>query len=120
MMPAMARTRSRIERIEGTLGTLLARAAGTSFALAGVGAGATVLALDDFSLADYWPVLAIAALLLLAAWACFRARPSFLDMMSGTPLSPSEAAARRRDVAVDDQRGREDQRRDSDQRAKKG
>ena len=112
----MANSRYRLERLDRTLGTVLARAAGTVFAIGGLGAGASVLSLDDFSLAAYWPVLAIAALLLLAAWTCFRARPSFLDMMSEVPLSPTEAAARRRDVAVDDQRSGEHQRRDRDQR----
>jgi hypothetical protein len=110
----MARFGPRIERLDRKLGTLFARLAGTILALGGLGAGWSVLALDDFSLAAYWPVLAMAGALLLAAWSCFRASPSFLDMMSETPLGASESRARRRDVPVDDQRRGEHQRRDRD------
>jgi hypothetical protein len=98
----MARVRSRIARLDRKLGTLLARAAGTFAAIGGTGAAWSVLTLDDFSFGAYWPVLAMSAVLLLVALACFRARPSFLDMMSEVPLTPGEAAARRRDVPVDD------------------
>jgi len=108
-----------MERLDRKLGTMLARVAGTFFAIAGVAAAWSVLTLDDFTLAAYWPVLAMAAVLLLAARACFRARPSFLDMMSEVPLSPGEAASRR-NVPVDDERGGEDQRGSSDQRAEIG
>ena len=101
----MARAESRIARLDRKLGTLLARAAGTVAAIGGIGAAWSVLSLDDFTLVAYWPVLAMSAVLLLIAWACFRARPSFLDMMSEVPLTRDEAAARRRDVPVDDQRG---------------
>src|SRR5688572_12305415 len=101
----MPRVGSRIERLDRKLGTLLARAAGTVAAIGGIGAARSVLSLDDFTLGAYWPVLAMAAVLLLVAWACFRARPSFLDTMSETPLSRAEAA-RRGDMAVDDDRGR--------------
>ena len=48
-------------------------------------------------------VLAMAGVLLLVGRTCFQGRPSFLDMMSELPLTPAEAAARRRDVAVDDE-----------------
>jgi hypothetical protein len=96
-----------MERLDRKLGTLLARVAGTIAALGGIGAAWSVLSLEDFTLAFYWPVLAMAAVLLLVAWVCFRARPSFLDTMSEVPLTPREARARRRDVAVDDQRGGE-------------
>ena len=98
----MPRAGSRIEALDRKLGTLLARVAGTIALLGGIGAAWSVLSLDDFTLAGYWPVLAMSAVLLLVARACFRARPSFLDTMSETPLSRAEA--RRRDVAVDDQR----------------
>src|SRR5215207_988095 len=101
----MARTESRLDR---KLGTLLARAAGTIAALGGTGAAWSVLSLEDFTLAAYWPVLAMTATLLLVAWVCFRSRPSFGDMLSETPLGPGEARARGGDVAVDDQRGGED------------
>jgi len=94
-----------MEWLDRKLGTLLARVAGTFAAVGGIGAAWSVLALDDFTLGAYWPVLAMSAVLLLVARACFRARPSFLDMMSEVPLTPDEAAARRRDVPVDDQRG---------------
>ncbi len=97
-----------VERLDRKLGTLLARVAGTIAAIGGVGAAWSVLTLDDFSLATYWPVLAMAAVLLIVARMCFTARPSFMDMMSEVPLSPSEAAARRRDRAVDDQGGGRD------------
>jgi hypothetical protein len=97
-----------MERLDRKLGTLLARVAGTIALVGGIGAGWSVLSLEDFTLARYWPVLAMSAALLLVARACFTARPSFLDMMSDTPLTPGEARARRRDVAVDDQRGGED------------
>lgn len=99
----MPRAGSRIERLDRKLGVLAARAAGTLAAIAGLGAAWSVLSLEDFTLAAYWPVLAIAAAFLLVALACFRARPSFLDMMSDTPLGGSEAEARRRNVAVDDE-----------------
>lgn len=94
-----------LERLDRKLGTWLARVAGTIALIGGVGATWSVLALDDFTLGKYWPVLAISAVLLLVARACFTACPSFLDMMSETPLSRGEA--RRRDVAIDDEgRGR--------------
>ena len=105
----MARQGYPLERLDRWLGTLLSRACGTLFAIAGIAALWSVLTLDDFTLAEYWPVLAMAALFLGAARLCFKGRPSFLEMMSETPLSPAEAAARRRDMAVDDQRSREDQ-----------
>ena len=60
------------------------------------------------------------ALLLGAARVCFKGRPSFLDIMTELTLSRSEAEARRRDVTVDDERRREDQRRDRDQRPEEG
>ena len=98
----MPRPGSRSERLDRWLGRLLARVAGTIALIGGVGAAWSVLSLEDFTLAAYWPVLAMAAVLLLVARVCFTARPSFLDMMSETPLTPGEAQARRRDVAVDD------------------
>lgn len=105
MAPDIARKNYPLEQLDRWLGRLLARTAGTFAAIGSVGAGWSVLTLDDFSLAKYWPVLAMASVLLLVAVVCFRARPSFLDMMSEVPLTPDEAAARRRDVPVDDQRG---------------
>lgn len=109
--------KTRVDRFDRWLGRLLARVAGTLALIGGVGAAWSVLTLEDFTLGEYWPVLAMAAVLLLVARACFTARPSFLDMMSETPLSHGEAAARRRDVAVDDQRSREHQGRNRDERA---
>ena len=106
----MPRSGSFAYRLDRKLGTLVARIAGTIALLGGIAAAWSVLSLDDFTLAKYWPVLAMAAVLLLAAWSCFRSRPSFLDMLSGVPLTPSEAEARRREVAVDDQRSGEHQR----------
>ena len=106
----MARQGYPLERLDRWLGTMLSRACGTLFAIAGTAALWSVLTLDDFTLAEYWPVLAMAAVMLGASWLCFRGRPSFLEMMSELPLSPAEEAARRRDVAVDDQRRGEDQR----------
>jgi hypothetical protein len=100
----MPRAGSRSERLDRWLGRLLARVAGTIAAIGGVAAALSVLTLDDFTLAAYWPVLAMSAVLLLVARACFTARPSFLDMMSETPLSAAEATARRRDGSVDDER----------------
>lgn len=105
----MARQGYPLERLDRWLGTMLSRACGTLFAAAGVGALLSVLTLEHFTFAEYWPVLALSALFLGAARLCFTGRPSFLEMMSEVPLSPSEAAARRRDMSVDDQRGREDQ-----------
>jgi hypothetical protein len=105
----MARQGYPLERLDRWLGTLLSRAAGTVFAIGGIGALWSVLTLEDFTVAEYWPVLVMAALLFGAARICFKGRPSFLDIMSETPLSPAEAAARRRDMAVDDQRSRENQ-----------
>ncbi len=99
----MPRAGSRIARLDRKLGTLLARVAGTLAAIAGIGAGWSVLSLEDFSLAAYWPVLGLSAAFLIVAVLCFRSRPSFLDMISETPLSRSEAEARRRDLPVDDE-----------------
>ena len=98
----MARDGYPLERLDRKLGTLLARVAGTVFALGGTAAAWSVLVLDHFTRATYWPVLAMSLALLIAAIACFRARPSFLVMMSEVPLSPGEA--RRRDMAVDHER----------------
>jgi hypothetical protein len=100
----MARVKTVIERFDRKLGTLLSRVAGTIAVIGGAAALWSVLTLEDFTLAEYWPVLAMAAMLLLVGRACFRGRPSFLNLMSEVPLSPAEEAARRRDVAVDDQR----------------
>ena len=104
----MPRSGSFAYRLDRKLGTLVARIAGTIALLGGIAAAWSVLSLDDFTFARYWPVLAMAAVLLLVAVVCFRSRPSFLDMMSDTPLSPAEADARRRDMAVDDQRSGKD------------
>lgn len=109
-----------LERLDRGLGTLLARIAGTIASIGGAFALWSVLTLEDFTLAEYWPVLAISAVLLLVGRACFRGRPSLLDAMSETPLSPAEALARRRDMAVDDKRGREHQRRHRDERSEVG
>jgi hypothetical protein len=101
----MNRKASRLDRLDRKLGTAFARVAGTLTALGGLGAAWSVLTQDDFTWSAYWPVLAMAAALLLIARACFRARPSFLDLMSEVPLTRSEAAARGRNVTVDDQGG---------------
>ena len=116
----MAREGYPLERLDRWLGTMLSRVCGVFFGIGGIGALWSVLTLEDFTVAQYWPVLAMAALLLGAARVCFNGRPSFLDMMSELPLSRSEAEARRRDVTVDDERRREDQRRDRDQRPEEG
>jgi hypothetical protein len=97
-----------LEGLDRRLGTILARTAGTIAVIGGAAALWSVLTLPDFTLGEYWPVLAMAAVLLLAGRTCFVGRPSFLDMMSEVPLSPGEAEARRRNVAVDDQRGGKD------------
>lgn len=99
----MSRKGYPLERLDRRLGTLLARITGTVAMLGGIGAAWSVLTLEDFTLGAYWPVLTIAAVLLLVARACFTARPSFLEMMSDVPLGAAEAAARRRDVTVDDE-----------------
>ena len=99
----MPRSGSFAYRLDRKLGTLVARIAGTIALLGGIAAAWSVLSLDDFTFARYWPVLAMAAVLLLVSRSCFASRPSFLDMMSEVPLTPDEAAARRRDVAVDDE-----------------
>ena len=92
-----------LDRLDRGLGTVLARIAGTIAVIGGGAALWSVLTLDDFTLSEYWPVLAMAGVLLLVGRTCFQGRPSFLDMMSELPLTPAEAAARRRDVAVDDE-----------------
>lgn len=102
----MARKGYPLERLDRWLGRALARVAGTLAGIGGVAAAWSVLTLDDFTLKEYWPVLAMAGVLLLVARACFTARPSFLDMMSDTPLSPAEAAERRRTTESDDEDGR--------------
>jgi len=97
-----------LEGLDRRLGTILARTAGTIAVIGGGAALWSVLTLEDFTFAEYWPVLAMAAVLLLVGRACFRGRPSFLNLMSEVPLSPAEEAARRRDVAVVDEcRGRD-------------
>ncbi len=105
----MARNGYPLERFDRWLGTLLSRTAGTLFALGGTGALWSVLTLETFTLSEYWPVVAMAALMLGVAGMCFRGRPSFLEMMSETPLSRAEAAARRGDRAVDDEGRRRNQ-----------
>jgi len=93
-----------LEGLDRRLGATLARLAGTIAVTGGAAAAWSVLTIEDFTIAGYWPVLAMAAVLLLVGRACFRGRPSLLNMMSEVPLSPDEEAARRRDVAVDHQR----------------
>jgi len=100
------RTGYPLERLDRWLGTLVSRIAGTIAAIGGVAAASSVLTLEDFTLAEYWPVLAMAALLLFIARICFRGRPSFLNVMSEVPLSPAEEAAQRQDAAADDAEGR--------------
>jgi hypothetical protein len=99
----------RIFRLDRKLGILWARVCGMLFALGGGLALLSVVTLPDFSLATYWPVFSMSALLFLGAWLCFRSRTGLMDQLSETPLSASESRARRRDVAVDDQRSREDE-----------
>ena len=96
-----------LEGLDRRLGTILARTAGTIAVIGGTAALWSVLTLEDFTLAEYWPVLAMAGVLLLVGRTCFVGRPSFLDMMSEVPLTRDEAAARRRDMPIDDQRGGE-------------
>jgi hypothetical protein len=96
----MARQGYPLERFDRWLGTLLARTAGTIAVIGGFAAAWSVLTLEDFTLGEYWPVLAFSAILLLVGRACFRGRPSFLNLMSEVPLSPAEEAARRR-AAID-------------------
>ena len=100
------RTGYPLERLDRWLGTLVSRIAGTIAAIGGVAAASSVLTLEDFTLAEYWPVLAMAALLLFIARICFGGRPSFLNVMSEVPLSPAEEAAQRQDAAADDAEGR--------------
>lgn len=85
-----------LEGLDRRLGTILARTAGTIAVIGGAAALWSVLTIEDFTLADYWPVLATAAVLLLVGRACFRGRPSFLNTMSEVPVSPAEEAAQRR------------------------
>ena len=89
-----------LEGLDRRLGTLLARTAGTIAVIGGAAALWSVLTLEDFTLAEYWPVLGAAAVLLLIGRACFRGRPSFLNMMSEVPVSPAEEAERRRQMAA--------------------
>ena len=94
------RYRARVHRA----GMLWNRLVGTFLVVIGGGAALwSVVTLADFSIATHWPVLAMAGVLLVVGRVCFRGRPSFLEMMSEVPLTPAEAAARRRDVAVDDE-----------------
>jgi hypothetical protein len=85
-----------LEGLDRRLGTILARTAGTLAIIGGAAALWSVLTLEDFTLAEYWPVLAIAAVLLLVGRTCFVGRPSFLNMMSETPLSAAEEAEQRK------------------------
>ena len=88
-----------LEGLDRRLGTILARTAGTFAVIGGAAALWSVLTLEDFTLAEYWPVLAIAAVLLLVGRTCFVGRPSFLNMMSDTPLSAAEEAEQRKKSA---------------------
>jgi hypothetical protein len=85
-----------LEGLDRRLGTILARTAGTLAIIGGAAALWSVLTLDDFTLAEYWPVLAMAGVLLLVGRTCFVGRPSFLNMMSETPLSAAEEAEQRK------------------------
>ena len=88
-----------LEGLDRRLGTLLARTAGTLAIIGGAAALWSVLTLEDFTLAEYWPVLAIAGVLLLVGRTCFVGRPSFLNMMSETPMSAAEEAEQRKKSA---------------------
>lgn len=88
-----------LEGLDRRLGTLLSRTAGTIAVVGGAAALWSVLTLDDFTLAEYWPVLAIAAVLLLVGRVCFIGRPSFLNMMSELPLTEAEARERKRSLS---------------------
>jgi hypothetical protein len=85
-----------LEGLDRRLGTILARTAGTLAIIGGAAALWSVLTLEDFTLTEYWPVLAMAAVLLLVGRTCFVGRPSFLNMMSETPLSAAEEAEQRK------------------------
>ena len=77
-----------IDRIDRTLGRLFARFCGTIAAIGAFGALASLLTIEDFSLATYWPVIGFAALLLIIARACFRTRTGLLEQLSETPNMP--------------------------------
>jgi hypothetical protein len=85
-----------LEGLDRRLGTILARTAGTLAIIGGAAALWSVLTLEDFTLAEYWPVLAMAGVLLFVGRTCFVGRPSFLNMMSETPLSAAEEAEQRK------------------------
>lgn len=88
------------DRIDRKLGTMFARFCGAIAALGGAAAAWSVLTLEDFSLATYWPVLGFSVLMLFIARVCFRTRPSLLNLLSEPP---GDDPPRRRDVAVDDE-----------------
>jgi len=71
--------------LDRRLGTALARLFGTVALVGALAATWAVLTADDFSLARYWPVLGMSALLLLAARACLRTHAPLSDQLSETP-----------------------------------
>jgi hypothetical protein len=64
----MTRVKDRVGRLDGKLGTLLVRGAGTLAAIAGIASAWSVVTLDRFTVAAYWPVLAMSAALLAWPW----------------------------------------------------
>ena len=84
-----------LDRLDRKLGRLWARMCGTIATVAGIGALLSLLAVEDFSLATYWPVLGFAALLLGLARICFRSKEGLLDQLSEWPNDrPPKPAAR--------------------------
>jgi hypothetical protein len=90
----MDRRESLIERIDRRLGMLWARFCGTLLGLGGAMAIFSAATLPDFSFGKYWPVLAMGAVLLAGAAACFRSRRSLLDQLSELPGDPPPKSRR--------------------------
>jgi hypothetical protein len=84
----MKRPPDLIDRIDRKLGRLFARFCGTIALLGAIGALSSLLTIDDFSLATYWPVIGFALLMLVIARACFRTRTGILEQLSETPNFP--------------------------------
>lgn len=74
--------RDRIVELDRRLGRIWTRVGGFVFLAIGIGASASLVESEGFSLESHWPGLAIAGLFFLAALGCFRSRRGLIDTIS--------------------------------------
>ncbi|GEM_PF-3568247 len=74
-----------LERTDRKLGKLWSRLGGTIFLVLGFAVLLSALAMEDFTIATYWPVVGGACLFWLLAWLCFRSRDGLIDTLVDSP-----------------------------------